>query len=118
GMAPGIGSAAGSTVYGAFLDDRMAVFAVTYQPGGGYMATSGEVGYTYGTMRAPESNFNTSYLRFWRFIHAGEWKIAVEVLNPFLSVLSSASPDHNTAVSEFLYFSRYSPDPDRQFHRA
>lgn len=83
GMAPGIGSAAGSTVYGAFLDDRMAVSAVTYQPGGGYMARSGEVGYTYGTMSAPESNFNTSYLRFWRFTNAGEWKIAVEVLNPF-----------------------------------
>lgn len=83
GMAPGIGSASGSTAYGAFLDDRMAVSTVTYQPGGGYMAASGDVGYTYGTMSAVESNFNTSYLRFWRYTHAGEWKIAVEVLNPF-----------------------------------
>lgn len=83
GMAPGIGSDSGSTVYGAFLDERMALAIVTYKPGGAFMASSGDLGYTYGTMSAEESGFNTSYLRLWRFTELNEWKIAVEVLNPY-----------------------------------
>lgn len=83
GMAPGIGSESGSTVYGAFLDDQMALSAVTYQPGGAFMASSGDMGYTYGTMSAEGSGFNTNYLRLWRYTSAGEWKVAVEVLTPY-----------------------------------
>ncbi len=83
GMAPGIGSESGSTVYGAFLDDRMALSVVTYQSGGAFMASSGDLGYTYGTMSAEGSGFNTNYLRLWRYTEIGEWKIAVEVLNPY-----------------------------------
>jgi len=83
GMAPGIGSESGSMAYGAFLDEHMDMSLLTHQPGGAYMAESGDVGYTYGTMMAEGSNFSTNYLRFWRFTASGEWKIAVEVLNPF-----------------------------------
>lgn len=83
GMAPGIGSESGSTVYGAFLDDSAALSVVTYQPGGAFMASSGDLGYTYGTMNAEGSGFNTNYLRLWRYSEVGEWKIAVEVLNPY-----------------------------------
>ncbi|MDP1932340.1 MAG: hypothetical protein Q8L60_12875 [Gammaproteobacteria bacterium] len=83
GMAPGIGSESGSMAYGAFLDEHMDMSLLTHQPGGAYMAQSGDVGYTYGTMLSEGSDFTTNYLRFWRFTAAGEWKIAVEVLNPF-----------------------------------
>ncbi|MES3008359.1 MAG: nuclear transport factor 2 family protein [Pseudomonadota bacterium] len=86
GMVPGIGSEAGGVVYGAFMDKQVAMSELTHQPGGAYMAESGDVGYTYGTMSADGSSFN--YLRFWRFTESGltesgEWKIAVEILNPF-----------------------------------
>jgi ketosteroid isomerase-like protein len=82
GMAPGIGVESGSMVYGAFLDDRMSISTVAYTPGGTFVSESGDVGYTYGTMSAEGSGFETSYLRYWRFTPGGEWRIAVEVLNP------------------------------------
>jgi ketosteroid isomerase-like protein len=83
GMAPGIGSEAGAMVYGAFMDERVSMSLVSHQPGGAYMAESGDVGYTYGTMTADASDFAVNYLRFWRYTESGEWKIAVEVVNPF-----------------------------------
>ena len=83
GMVPGIGSEAGGVVYGAFMDEQVAMSLVTHQPGGAYMAESGDVGYTYGTMSADGSDFSVNYLRFWRFTESGEWKIAVEVVSPF-----------------------------------
>lgn len=83
GMAPGIGSEAGGMVYGAFMDERVSMSLVSHQPGGAYMAESGDVGYTYGTMTADGSDFAVNYLRFWRYTESGEWKIAVEVVNPF-----------------------------------
>ena len=82
-MVPGIGSEAGGVVYGAFMDQQVAMSLVTHQPGGAYMAESGDVGYTYGTMSADGSDFSVNYLRFWRFTESGEWKIAVEVVSPF-----------------------------------
>lgn len=83
GMAPGIGVESGSRVYGAFLEDRTSISTVSYVPSGSFLSTSGDVGYTYGTMSAEGSGFNTSYLRYWRFTKAGEWRIAVEVLDPY-----------------------------------
>jgi len=47
------------------------------------MASSGDVGYTYGTMKAENVGYNANYLRYWRFTPEGEWSVAVEVLNEF-----------------------------------
>ena len=35
------------------------------------------------TMSAQGSDFNTNYLRYWRYTPEGEWRIAIEVLNPY-----------------------------------
>ncbi len=83
GMAPGIGSESGSIVYGAFLDEKVAMSALTFETSGAFLAESGEVGYTYGTMSVEEAGFNTNYLRYWHFTKSGEWKVAVEVLSPY-----------------------------------
>lgn len=82
-MAPGIGNESGSLVYGAFFDEKIAMSALTFESAGAYMAESGEVGYTYGTMSVAGAGFNTNYLRYWHFTKAGEWKVAVEVLSPY-----------------------------------
>ncbi len=88
GMAPAVGAEAASSVYGAFLDNQLFTtnpISLTYE--GGYISTSKEMGYTYGTMATntdeTEQGFEASYLRLWRFTDSNEWKIAVEVLRPF-----------------------------------
>ena len=92
GMAPAVGADYASSVYGAFLDNQLSTtneISLTYA--GGYLSTSKEMGYTYGTMAttADESElvsgtpFKASYMRLWRLTPSNEWKVAVEVLNPF-----------------------------------
>ena len=53
---------------------------------GGFLSSSKEMGYTYGTMEADTdelgSGFRASYLRLWRLNEINEWRIAVEALNP------------------------------------
>lgn len=84
GMAPGIGNESGAAVYGAFMDEQMALSTLSYEPAGAYMASSGDAGYTFGTMSVEgNSAFSTNYLRYWHFTKTGEWKVAVEVLSPF-----------------------------------
>ncbi len=88
GMAPAVGAEDASTVYGAFLDTRLeATLPVNLNHVGGYLAASQELGYTYGTMSESgadgESGFRANYLRLWRLIGTGEWRIAVEVLSPY-----------------------------------
>lgn len=87
GMAPAVGADAASSVYGAFLDAQLATTnLINLNYVGGFLSTSREMGYTYGTMETnPEESqrgFRTSYLRLWRFTSSNEWRIAVEVLNP------------------------------------
>ncbi len=88
GMAPAVGAEAASSVYGAFLDNQLSTtnpISLTYV--GGYLSTSKDMGYTYGTMSTntgdEEVGFRTNYLRMWRFTQANEWRIAVEVLSPY-----------------------------------
>jgi len=88
GMAPAVGAESASSVYGAYLDNQLFTtnpISLTYK--GGFISTSKEMGYTYGTMATntdeTEQGFQASYLRLWRFTNSNEWKIAVEVLNPF-----------------------------------
>lgn len=92
GMAPAVGADYASSVYGAFLDNRLSTtneIELTYA--GGFLSKSKEMGYTYGTMStvADESElesgvgFSASYMRLWRLTASNEWKIAVEVLRPF-----------------------------------
>lgn len=88
GMAPAVGVESASSVYGAFLDNQLSTtnpISLTYM--GGYLSSSKEMGYTYGTMVTnsdePGAGFSTSYLRLWRYTDSNEWRIAVEVLNPF-----------------------------------
>lgn len=88
GMAPAVGMMAASSVYGAFLDSHLqTINPVQLQYQGGYLATSQEMGYTYGVMSTPvadgERGFRTNYLRLWRLTANNEWKIAVEVLSPY-----------------------------------
>ena len=53
----------------------------------GFLAESGELGYTYGIMSTTNvgnnSGFRTNYLRVWRFSPMNEWKVAMEFLRPF-----------------------------------
>lgn len=88
GMAPAVGVEAASSVYGAFLDNQLSTtnpISLSYM--GGFLSSSKEMGYTYGVMETntdeTQTGFSTSYLRLWRFTDANEWRIAVEVLNPF-----------------------------------
>ena len=88
GMAPAVGADAASSVYGAFLDNQLSTTnQISLTHVGGYISESKEVGYTYGTMATiadeSEQSFRTSYMRLWRFTASNEWKIAVEVLNPY-----------------------------------
>ena len=88
GMGPAVGAQAASSVYGAFLDGRLATTnPITLRNAGAYLADSQEMGYTYGTMATNDEEtaegFQASYMRLWRFSRSGEWRIAVEVLSPF-----------------------------------
>ena len=90
GMAPAVGAGDASTVYGSFLDTQLeaeATLPITLNHVGGYLAASQELGYTYGTMHeagaSEASGFRANYLRLWRLIESGEWRIAVEVLSPY-----------------------------------
>jgi len=88
GMAPAVGAEAASSVYGAYLDSQLfTTNPITLSYVGGYLSTSKEMGYTYGTMATSgdeaDQGFQTSYLRLWRFTNSNEWKIAVEMLAPY-----------------------------------
>lgn len=88
GMAAAVGAEAASTVYGAFLDSQLATInEIELTNIGGYLSSSKEMGYTYGIMstNSEESyqGFQASYMRLWRYTESEEWKIAVEVVNPF-----------------------------------
>ncbi|MFP6838245.1 MAG: hypothetical protein VB962_01485 [Pseudohongiellaceae bacterium] len=94
-MGPAVGREAASSVYGAFLDNQLSTTnPVSLTHVGGYLSTSKEVGYTYGTMEtnvdteienneSENDRFQANYLRLWRFSESNEWKIAVEVLSPY-----------------------------------
>ncbi len=90
-MAAAVGAESASSVYGAYLDSLLFTtnpISLNYE--GGYLSTSKEMGYTYGTMattnesleEGSEPGFRTSYLRLWRLDENNEWKIAVEMLRP------------------------------------
>ena len=87
GMGPAVGAESASSVYGAFLDNQLSTTnPISMNHMGGYLSTSKEMGYTYGTMATNtdvdvEERFQASYLRLWRFTESNEWKIAVEVLS-------------------------------------
>ncbi len=88
GMGPAVGAEAASSVYGAFLDNQLATTnPITLNNVGAFLSDSKEMGYTYGTMTSSseesQADFETSYMRLWRFSQNGEWRIAVEVLSPF-----------------------------------
>jgi len=88
GMAPAVGVEAASTVYGKFMDSHVATTnPVTMRYMGGYLASSKEMGVTYGIMATGTdegtAGFQASYLRVWRFSNANEWAIALEVVSPF-----------------------------------
>jgi len=95
GMGPAVGVEAASSVYGAYLDNQLSTnnpISVTHV--GGYLSTSKEMGYTYGTMATiidadieanenESERFRANYLRLWRLSESNDWKIAVEVLDPY-----------------------------------
>ncbi len=87
GMGPAVGADVAGSVYGAFLDELLSpATPVEMEHMGGYLSASKEVGYTYGVLTTnPEEaqpGFRSNYLRLWRFGRSGEWRIAVEVLQP------------------------------------
>lgn len=89
GMAPAVGAEAASSVYGAFLDTQLSTTnPISLEYIGGYLSTSSELGYTYGVMRTNtldggQPDFQANYLRVWRLSQLNEWRIALEVLDPF-----------------------------------
>lgn len=88
GMAVAVGAEAASTVYGAFLDSQLSTMnRIELTNIGGYLSSSKEMGYTYGIMSTNTEEtyqgFQASYMRLWRYTDSEEWKIAVEVVNPF-----------------------------------
>ena len=83
GMAPAVGSDSAALAYGMFLDDTLSMALLKHESLGGGISASGELAYTFGTMGSENSQFNTNYLRLWRYTIEGDWKIAVEVLNPY-----------------------------------
>ena len=88
-MAPAVGAESAAAVYGAYLDIQLSTInPVTMIHHGGYMSTSKDMGFTYGTMATTDlesetDGFEASYLRLWRYTTEQEWQIAVEVLRPF-----------------------------------
>lgn len=83
GMAPAIGSEAAAMTYGSFLDESLSMDLLQHEQVGGFLSASGEMAYTYGTMRSGSTRFRSNYLRLWRYTSNEEWKVAVEVLKPF-----------------------------------
>jgi len=88
GMAPGVGQDLGSAAYGKYLDSRVTTInPLRLEHMGGYLAESGELGFTYGTMsttnEGESSGFRSNYLRVWRYGPDEEWKVAMEFLRPF-----------------------------------
>lgn len=88
GMAPAVGAQAASSVYGAFLDNQLSTTnPVSLSYIGGYLSESKEMGFTYGVMNSGSdegsAGFRTNYMRLWRLSQSNEWRIAVEVLNPY-----------------------------------
>ncbi len=86
-MGPAVGAEVASSVYGAYLDEELRTtnpISLTHR--GGFLSSSKEMGYTYGTMATTtdesEPGFRAAYLRLWRLNEVNEWRIAVEVLNP------------------------------------
>ncbi len=94
-MAPAVSAESAAAVYGAYLDIQLSTInPVTMIHNGGYMSTSKDMGFTYGTMATTDlesetDGFQASYLRLWRYTVAEEWQIAVEVLNPFSGDIDS-----------------------------
>jgi len=62
---------------------------LTWEPAGGGVAASGDLGYTYGTAdlapSAPATGApaRSSYQRIWERAPGGGWKVVVDVMNPF-----------------------------------
>lgn len=88
GMAPAIGAEAAAAAYDRFLDEYLSsTRPVSVQYMGGQLAESRDVGFTYGVMFSEgtdtEPAFRANYLRFWRYAQSNEWRISLEVINPF-----------------------------------
>ena len=86
-MGPAVGAEVASSVYGAYLDDQLSTInPISLTHRGGFLSSSKEMGYTYGTMATAtdesEPGFRAAYLRLWRLNEINEWRIAVEVLRP------------------------------------
>ena len=86
-MGPAVGAEVASSVYGAYLDGELSTTnPISLTHTGGFLSSSKEMGYTYGTMETitdeSEPGFRAAYLRLWRLNEINEWRIAVEVLNP------------------------------------
>jgi len=98
-MGPAVGAEVASSVYGAYLDDQLSTInPISLTHMGGFISSSKEMAYTYGTMETNIDDtgntidavnddliegFRTAYLRLWRLNYDNEWRIAVEVLRPF-----------------------------------
>ena len=86
-MGPAVGAEVASSVYGAYLDNQLSTTnPISLTHIGGFLSSSKEMGYTYGTMATTtdelELGFRAAYLRLWRLNEINEWRIAVEVLRP------------------------------------
>ena len=70
--------------------DVLAVLAedkapVRWEPAGGGVARSGDLGYTYGVLERQEAEAwakTGNYMRVWRHQADGTWKLAFDVLSP------------------------------------
>jgi ketosteroid isomerase-like protein len=61
---------------------------LTWEPAGGGVAASGDLGYTYGTAELAPTSGNgaparSAYQRMWERAPGGGWKVVVDVMNPF-----------------------------------
>jgi len=83
--------------------DVLAVLAedktpVRWEPAGGGVARSGDLGYTYGILEhrasAPESDWakTGNYMRVWRRAADGTWKLAFDVLSPRPKLVPKPKP--------------------------
>ncbi len=86
-MGPAVGAEVASSVYGAYLDNQLSTTnPISLTHIGGFLSSSKEMGYTYGTMATTTDElglgFRAAYLRLWRLNEINEWRIAVEVLRP------------------------------------
>ncbi|MFH1502606.1 MAG: hypothetical protein ABIG03_06135 [Candidatus Eisenbacteria bacterium] len=60
---------------------------VVWEPGGGSVAESGDLGYTYGVMFYRDEDGSTlvgrsAYLRVWERVPSGAWHVVVDITNP------------------------------------